>query len=277
MAAMTDQEARYDRIAEGYAEWWSPIHRPATLEVLDEIAPEIESGATRLLDIGCGTGALAAAAVTRWPDVRVTGADVSAGMLSVAERELGALPARARDRIELVLAPAERLPLPDGSIDVAVTTFVLQLVPSAYRALREARRVLAPGGTLAAATWLEGGRMDADLAYRDALLAAGMEPPEIGGDHGDPRTPDEAAARLRRAGFERVTAREAVVEHAFTPRSYAAFVQRFDDEDRWTTMDPAERASLETDLLARLEAMDPEDRRMWLPVAITRGWRTRRP
>ena len=28
---MTDQEARYDRIAEGYAAWWAPVHRPATL------------------------------------------------------------------------------------------------------------------------------------------------------------------------------------------------------------------------------------------------------
>ena len=34
---MTDQEARYDRIAEGYAAWWSPVHRPGTLGLLDEV------------------------------------------------------------------------------------------------------------------------------------------------------------------------------------------------------------------------------------------------
>ena len=45
-----------------------------------------------ILDVGCGTGALAAAAVRRWPGVRVTGVDASGGMLAVAARELGALP-----------------------------------------------------------------------------------------------------------------------------------------------------------------------------------------
>ena len=43
---MTDEEARYDRIAEGYAQWWSPVHRPATLALLDEIEPAVAAGAT---------------------------------------------------------------------------------------------------------------------------------------------------------------------------------------------------------------------------------------
>src|SRR5262249_61703924 len=76
-SAMTDQEARYDRIAEGYAQWWSPLHRPATLRLLEEIEPDIAAGARRLLDVGSGTGALARAAVARWPGVEVDGVDVS--------------------------------------------------------------------------------------------------------------------------------------------------------------------------------------------------------
>jgi ubiquinone/menaquinone biosynthesis C-methylase UbiE len=277
MAAMTDQEARYDRIAEGYATWWSPIHRPATLEVLDEIAPEVEAGANRILDIGCGTGALAAAAVRRWPQVRLTGIDASAGMLDVARRALAGLPPDQRARVDLVHAPADALPFPDGTFDLAVTTFVLQLVPSAYRALREARRVLRPGGTLAFAAWLEGGRFGADDAYVDALEAAGMEPPEPGGGDAEPRTPREAAARLRRAGFGGVTARDTALDHAFTTDGYLALVREFDDGDRWAEMTPEERAALEADLRARLHAIGPEGRRMWLPVAIAKGRRTRRP
>jgi SAM-dependent methyltransferase len=277
MAPMTDQEARYDRIAEGYATWWSPIHRPVTLQVLDEIAPEVEAGARKLLDIGSGTGALAAAAVQRWPEVQVTGIDVSAGMLALADRELRVLPERQRARIDLVQAPADRLPFADGTFEIAVTTFVLQLVPSAHQAMREARRVLRPDGTLALATWMEGGRIDADEAYVDALEAAGMDPPEIGGDHGDPRTPDEAAARLRRAGFGGVTAHATAVDHAFTTDSYLAFVTRFDDADRWDELTDDERARLEPDLRARLDAIGPEGRRMWLPVAIAKGRRTHRP
>ena len=274
---MTDQEARYDRIADGYATWWSPIHRPVTLEVLDVVAPVVEAGARRLLDVGCGTGALAAAAVRRWPDIHVTGVDVSAGMLAVADRELAGLPPDERARIDLVQAPADRLPFEDGLFDIAVTTFVLQLVPSAYRALREARRVLGRDGTLAFAAWLEGGRIGADDAYVDALEAAGMEPPETGGDHGDPRTPGEAAARLRRAGFADAAARPTAVDHAFTTDAYLAFVSRFDDADRWEDMTADERTRLEADLRARLEAIGPAGRRMWLPVAIATGRRTRRP
>ena len=44
----------------------------------------------------------------------------------------------------------------DGSFDVAVSSFVLQLVPNRFRALREVRRVLRRGGTLAWISWLAG-------------------------------------------------------------------------------------------------------------------------
>ena len=38
---MTDQEARYDRIAEAYAAHWSPVHRPSTLALLDEVEADV--------------------------------------------------------------------------------------------------------------------------------------------------------------------------------------------------------------------------------------------
>ena len=111
----------------------------------------------------------------------------------------------------------------------------------------------------------------------DALEAAGMDPPDTGGDHGEPRTAHEAARRLRRAGFTDVVAREAAVDHAFTTDAYLAFVTQFDDADRWDELAADERARLETDLRARLEAIGSLGRRMWLPVAIAKGRRTRRP
>src|SRR4051795_4620451 len=167
---MTDQEARYDRIAEGYSACWSPIHRPMTLALLDVVAPVVAAGARRIVDVGCGTGALAAAAVARWPDVRVTGVDPSSGMLQVADRELEPLPSMQRSRIDLVQAAAERLPFESGSFDVVTTAFVLQLVPSRFRAVREARRVLRAGGWIATLTWLQGGEpFEADAVYDEVL------------------------------------------------------------------------------------------------------------
>jgi ubiquinone/menaquinone biosynthesis C-methylase UbiE len=272
---VTDQQARYDHIADGYARWWSPVHRPATLSLLDRMASYVEAGATRILDVGCGTGALAATAVRRWPGVAITGLDVSAGMLAVAERELAALPADARERIRLVQAPADRLPFADGAFDLVVSSFVLQLVPSPYRALREARRVLAEGGSLAIATWLAGGSLAADDAYADALTAAGLEPVG-GGTNGDPATSGQAAARLRRAGFRRVFTMETEVDHQYTPESYLAFLASFDDEDLFASLDAATRSALEADLLARLRALPPAGLRLRLPVVVAMAERTGR-
>ena len=145
---MTDQEARYDRIAEGYAAHWSPVHRPSTLALLDEVEADVEAGARRVLDVGCGTGALAAEAARRWRDVRLDGVDASGGMLEIAVGERAACRTE-RGRIRYRQAPADRLPYPDGAFDLALTSFVLQLVPSRHRALREIRRVLATGGRIA--------------------------------------------------------------------------------------------------------------------------------
>jgi SAM-dependent methyltransferase len=273
---VTDQEARYDRIAEGYAAWWSPVHRPGTLGLVDVIAPAVEAGAARILDVGCGTGALAAAIVRRWPGVTVTGVDLSSGMLAVADRELGVLPPPARDRVRLVAAAADRLPFEDGAFDLALSSFVLQLVPSRHRALREARRVLAPDGTLAFATWLAGGSFPADEAYDEALAAAGLEPRHPGAGADDPESPGAAAAVLRRAGFTGVRARAGAVEHRFTPESYLAFVARFDDEDLFTTLDARDREGLESDLLARLRALPPGGLDMRLPIVYATGRRSAR-
>jgi ubiquinone/menaquinone biosynthesis C-methylase UbiE len=274
---VTNQEARYDRIAEGYARWWSPVHRPATLGLLDAIGQAVAGGATRILDVGCGTAALAAAAVERWPGVRVTGVDASAGMLAVATRELGGLADADRDRVSLVRATADQLPFGDGDFDIVVTAFVLQLVPSRHRALREARRVLARGGTLALATWMAGGSFPADDAYADALVAAGLEPRDGGGPHDEPHSPEQAASQLRRAGFAGVTAHRDEVNHRYTPEAFLAFLACFDDEELFATLEPGAREALETDVLARLHALPPDGLRMRLPIAVVTGRRSTRP
>ena len=271
---MTDQEARYDRIAEGYATWWSPVHRAATLRLLDEVAEDTTAGAPRILDVGCGTGALAVAVAERWPAVTVDAIDASDGMLAIARRELDARPGAVRGQVRYAHGYADRLPFGDGTFDVVVSAFVLQLVPSAPRALREMRRVLRPGGRLAVVQWLEGGTpCAADGAYDEALVAAGMEAREPGGNHPDLASPRAAAAQLRRAGFRHVTARADRLEHAFTPEGFAGFITRFDDEDLFATMETGARATLEADLMRRLRALPPAGLRLELPIVYAGGRR----
>ena len=106
----------------------------------------------------------------------------------------------------------------------------------------------------------------ADAAYDDALVAAGLDPREPGGGHDDVASAASMAAILRRAGFAGADASAASVGHEFTPESYLAFIARFDDEDLFTTMDPAPRAALEADLLARLRRLPGSALRLELPI-----------
>ncbi|HET7030659.1 MAG TPA: class I SAM-dependent methyltransferase [Candidatus Limnocylindrales bacterium] len=252
---MTEQAARYDRIAGGYARWWAPVIAPSALAVLDVIEPVVASGATRILDVGTGTGTLAIAAIRRWPGVRVTGIDVSAGMAEAARAEADRLlDPEDRSRLDVLVAPAHDLPLADGSIDVAISSFVLQLVPNRYRVLREVRRVLRPGGAFAWITWMtrEGEAFLPDDDFDDALEEVGEEPRGWDPPRDDIPDPASAEAQMRRAGYREVRAVAGDLVHPFTPDEYVAFMSEFDEEDLVSTLEPEVRARFEAALRRRL-------------------------
>jgi ubiquinone/menaquinone biosynthesis C-methylase UbiE len=97
----------------------------------------------RVLEIGCGTGNVLVRMARARPDVALTGLDPDAAAL---ERARGKLP----DTVHLEQGYADALPLPDGAVDRVLSAFMLHhLPPDEQRgALREVRRVLAPGGSL---------------------------------------------------------------------------------------------------------------------------------
>jgi SAM-dependent methyltransferase len=272
---MTEQQERYDRIAAGYGRWWAPVLAPTAVRVLDLIDGAVANGARRLLDLGTGTATLAVAAVRRWPSVEVTGIDASAGMLAAARATADTtLPAADRARFLTEAAFADRLPFDDASFDAAVCSFVLQLVPSRHAALREVHRVLRQGAPFAHVTWLTGGRAFApDAALDAALELAGFDPREPDTRSGDYRSVDTAAAGLRRAGFRNVTAERSELVHRFDAASYQGFVEEFDEEDTFRSMDRPTRRRVQQDLRARLEALAPEAFELRLPVVFARGTR----
>jgi ubiquinone/menaquinone biosynthesis C-methylase UbiE len=95
----------------------------------------------RVLDVACGTGAVARLAAERvGPSGTVVGADASAGMLGAARRVPAALPIEWRE------ADAASLPFADASFDLVLCQQGLQFFPDRVAALREMRRVLGPGG-----------------------------------------------------------------------------------------------------------------------------------
>ena len=272
---MTEQAERYDRIAAGYARWWAPIIAPAAVGVLDEVADAIESGAERILDIGTGTGTLPVAILRRWPQVRVTAIDASSGMIEMAQAEANRLlgPIK-RDRLDLRVAFADDLPVSDGAFDLAVSSFVLQLVPNRYRALREARRSLVPGGRLAYVTWLADDRAFVpDVDFDATLDEVGIGAREWNHRPGDVPSVDSAVSQLRRAGFADVRARAAQLEHPFDVEGYLRFMTEFDEEDLMTEMEPAVRERFEASLRRRLERRRSTELTLRLPTVTATGIR----
>jgi len=271
---VTDQATRYDRIAGGYEEWWAPVLAPSALALLDRLEADIEAGARELLDVGVGTGNLSLPALRRWPQIRVTAIDASREMVGAAERLLEERNPSARKRFEGRVAYAAEMPFADGSFDAAMSSFVLQLVPSRPKALREIHRVLRPGARFAHVTWLVDQRYFApDRVFDQLLDEYGFEEPDDRTRSGDIPSVERAAAELRRAGFRNVAAERAILEHAFTVDGYIAFLTEFDEESLFEEMGRAERRRFLAEFRSRLMALDPDELSFRVPIVYATGVR----
>jgi ubiquinone/menaquinone biosynthesis C-methylase UbiE len=91
-----------------------------------------------VLDIGCGTGRLLRRIGSRWPAAHLTGADLAEGMVAQA-REL-------TPGATIYQAPAEHLPLVDGSVDLVTSTTSFHHWSDQAQGVRESARVLRRGG-----------------------------------------------------------------------------------------------------------------------------------
>ncbi|MET7467459.1 class I SAM-dependent methyltransferase [Micromonospora sp. NPDC005686] len=119
---------------------------------LDRIALK---GDERLLDLGCGRGAVLIAAARRLPSGRATGADLWIGKDQSGNKPeatlANAAAAGVADRVEVRTADLSALPFPDSSFDVVTSALAIHNIPSRrgrQRAVSEAVRVLRPGGHL---------------------------------------------------------------------------------------------------------------------------------
>ncbi|MBO9882420.1 class I SAM-dependent methyltransferase [Xanthomonas sp. D-109] len=102
------------------------------------------TGARRLLEVGSGVGAQTEVLLRRFPELHVTGIDLSEAQLQAARENLQRMP-WCQDRYMLQQADAGDLPFQPRSFDAAFLCWVLEHVPSPSRVLSEVRRVLAPG------------------------------------------------------------------------------------------------------------------------------------
>ena len=255
-----DFEPPYDRYAAAYRDWWGPVIAPSAVRLLDSVGvPAGADGSFELLDVGTGTGALALAALARWPSVRVTGVDPSSRMLDLAADGADQLGDDAVRRLRLLQGRADRLPVASDSMDVAISSFVIQLVPSRAAALREIGRVLRPGGRFACVTWqAESNPFEPDDAFLLALDELEVDLPPLDHDARPYTSPEAAAAELRRAGFERVQARVEWLEHRYTPQSFLDVLEHWIESDLFDSLGVRKRDGLRSLALTKLRRLPAE-------------------
>jgi malonyl-CoA O-methyltransferase len=120
----------------------------------------------RVLEIGCGTGLLTAAALARLPQVaHWLASDIAPGMVAACRSRLMSDP-----RLSVVAMDGEG-PATNGPFDLICSTLALQWFPDAARALSVWRGLLRPGGRLCVATL----GVDTFAQWRAALTAAGAK------------------------------------------------------------------------------------------------------
>ena len=258
---MESEEAKptYDQYADAYRDWWGPIIEPSAVGVLGRVSPPSGDGAPfDLLDVGTGTGALALAALERWPAAKVTGIDPSGRVLEVAAERARSTSSTVSDRLRLISATADRMPLADRSMDVVVTSFVIQLVPKRSSMLREIRRVLRPGGVVACVTWQDDDLgFELDEVFDEALEDLRIERPSDDRDVHQYTSARAAEREFRRAGFRGVNARAEWIEHRFTAESYLDLLEHWMERELFASLDAGRRGDLRAMTKQRMRDLGP--------------------
>ncbi|WP_107486041.1 class I SAM-dependent methyltransferase [Streptomyces sp. MUSC 14] len=196
--------------ADAYAASFAKLCAYPVRRLLDAV--EVREG-TRVLDVGTGTGGVAAVACER--GAKVTAVDAEPGMVARA--------AQAAPEADVLLAALPRLPFADHEFDAVVGNFVLNHVGRPREALRELRRVTRPGGRIAVTIWAVPAAAGQALLGR-AVQAAGVSRPAhlpaLAPEEDFSRTEQGLAALLGDAGLSDVVHEALAWDHRTTMQEW---------------------------------------------------------
>jgi ubiquinone/menaquinone biosynthesis C-methylase UbiE len=189
------EHASWQRVATDYGDTFAAATRGFVEPLLDAARVGAHM---RVLDVCCGPGLLAGAAVAR--GAVAAGVDFSSVMLGIARL--------AQPRVEFSHGDAEALPHADECFDAVVANFGVHHVPRPTAALAEMRRVLARGGRAAFTVWP---RPDTNVPWRllfDAIRAHGaLDAAKTPAPSGSINSEESCRAALATAGFHEADAR----------------------------------------------------------------------
>jgi SAM-dependent methyltransferase len=160
--AVTAQEQDMFSAGEAYERFmgrWSRLLAPALVRFA-----QVEDGA-RVLDVGSGTGSLAASVAAAAPTSEITGIDPAESYVRFANTRHGS------ERTRFEVGDAQQLGFEEHSFDVVLSMLVLNFIPDRKKAIDEMIRVTRPGGVVAAAVWDYGAGMEMLRVFWDEAVA----------------------------------------------------------------------------------------------------------
>jgi ubiquinone/menaquinone biosynthesis C-methylase UbiE len=134
---------------EPFAQRYAERHRKMVERFGREYADKLVSRGFhrgRIIDVGCGFGAMNIVLARRFVDSEIVGIDLSDPLLRLANRSAQA--ADLGDRVRFEKADVHQIPYDDDSFDVAISTNMVHLVDNPVQMLDEIERILVPDGCL---------------------------------------------------------------------------------------------------------------------------------
>lgn len=168
----------------------------------------------RILDVGCGTGALVKVLAGMTRQSEIVGVDPAQSFVDYARTQV------EDRRVKFEVGDAMKLPFPTASFDQTLSLLVMMFIPEPEKAAKEMRRVSKPGGTVSACTWDRDGLELASIFWEEATrLDPGADARSQRAKHSNRE--GQLTALWQSAGFEDV--KETVITMQLPFASFSDF------------------------------------------------------
>jgi phosphoethanolamine N-methyltransferase len=193
--------------------WGDGFLSPGGADEIARLLEGVDLRGRRVLDIGCGLGAIDVLLVSRHGAAQVSGIDLDADLIAKAQARIAAAGLDERIYVRVVLPGP--LDCADQSVDVVFSKDSIVQIPDKAGLFAECHRVLKPGGCLVASDWLRGGEGDYSEQMHEYFRLEGIT-------H-NMASPAETRAALAAAGFIDIELRDRSAWYVTWP---AASMQR---------------------------------------------------